>query len=83
MDGSLQDRQQACLLPASKRWIPIPVNQPGHHSPRCRDSHWDARVTPVMLREGARGAEAGLAVFCGRSHGPPKLTSSSSEHVSE
>ena len=30
------------------------VNQPGHPSPRCRDSHWDAHVIPVMLREGTR-----------------------------
>ena len=83
MDGSLQDRQQACLFPAAKRWIPTPGEPAGTPSPRCRDSHWDAPCYPVMLREGTRGAEVGLAVFCGTSQGPPKLTSSSSEHVSK
>lgn len=54
MDGSLQDRQQACLFPAAKRWIPTPGEPAGTPSPCCRDSHWDAPCYPVMLREGQR-----------------------------
>ena len=83
MDGSLQDRQQACLFPASKRWIPTPGEPARTPQPPLQGQPLGCSCYPRDAQGGDKGAEAGLAVFCGTNHGPPKLTSSSSEHASK
>ena len=82
IDGFLQDKEQACLFPATKEVdFPSPVNQLWQPSPRCRDIHWDSPLSPPWRLGRVWGTEAGLALFCGTSLWPQKPTSSASEHV--
>lgn len=84
MDGPSRTDSRLAYFPAAKRWITTPGEPAGTPSPQAVGTQpLGCSMLPVMLREGVRrGVEAGLAVFCGTSQRPPKLTPSS-EHVSK